>query len=211
MNRDTHGRLVAAAAELLDAGGRAAVTLREVGRRAGVSHNAPYKHFASKEQLLAAVASRELARHAEAMTAIRRRTSPIEALRAFSHGYIDWARAHPARFKLTFGSWMESNDELGEAADRSRDALVALVAAAQAKRQLPLGDPDRLASLFLALAHGAVDLALSGHLSAKGKGGADPEDLVDDLFRHLRTSRRPAATKRVAKRARSLRGRAETE
>jgi AcrR family transcriptional regulator len=211
MNRDTHSRLVAAAAELLDGGGRAAVTLREVGRRAGVSHNAPYKHFASKEQLLAAVASRELSRQTEAMAAIRTRTSPIEALRALAHGYIDWARAYPARFKLTFGSWTESNDGLGDAAERSRGSLVALVAAARAKRQLPRGNPDRLASLFLALAHGAVDLALSGHLSAKGKGGVDPEDLVDDLIRHLRIAPRHPATDRVATNARSLRRRSKAE
>ena len=46
---------------LLDEGGVDHVTLREVGRRAGVSHNAPYKHFESKEALLAAIAARELA------------------------------------------------------------------------------------------------------------------------------------------------------
>jgi AcrR family transcriptional regulator len=59
----TRDRLVDAATELLDEGGPAAVTLREVGRRAGVSHNAPYKHFADKESLLAAIAARELNLH----------------------------------------------------------------------------------------------------------------------------------------------------
>jgi hypothetical protein len=53
----TRETLVSAAAELLDRGGPDAVTLREVGHLAGVSHNAPYKHFAGKESLLAAVAS----------------------------------------------------------------------------------------------------------------------------------------------------------
>ena len=62
----TRDALIDAAAELSAAGGPAAVTLREVGRRAGVSHNAPYKHFADKEELLAAVAARDLARRAVA-------------------------------------------------------------------------------------------------------------------------------------------------
>jgi hypothetical protein len=39
--------------------------------------------------------------------------------------------------------------------------------------------------LVLALAHGAVDQALAGHLSASEKGGADPEDLCDDLLNYL--------------------------
>ena len=50
-----------AAAELLDSVGPDGVTLRAVGERAGVSHNAPYKHFRDKEALLAAVAVREFA------------------------------------------------------------------------------------------------------------------------------------------------------
>jgi hypothetical protein len=50
---------------------------------------------------------------------------------------------------------------------------------------LPEGDPERVTALVQALAHRAVDLALSGHLSREGKGRAAPDDLVDDLFRHL--------------------------
>ncbi|GAA1667197.1 hypothetical protein GCM10009765_15850 [Fodinicola feengrottensis] len=57
---NTCDALVEAAAKLLDGGGVAAATLREVGHRAGVSHNAPYRHFPDKEALLAAVAAREL-------------------------------------------------------------------------------------------------------------------------------------------------------
>lgn len=41
---------------------------------------------------------------------------------------------------------------------------------------------------MLALAHGAVDQALAGHLAATGKGNANPEDLFDDLLRYLRQS-----------------------
>src|SRR4051812_10874270 len=52
----TRSALLEAAAALLDVGGPEAVTLREVGARAGVSRNAPYRHFADKEGLLTAVA-----------------------------------------------------------------------------------------------------------------------------------------------------------
>ena len=197
MSRDTRTLLVTAAAELLDKGGPAAVTLRDVGRMAGVSHNAPYKHFADKEELLAAVASRELLRQAKTMKAARAQKSPREVLRVLMHGYVRWARTYPARFKLTFGAWKTDSAELGTAADASRGALIAIVEAAQAKGELPKGDPERLTSLFLALAHGAADLALNGHLAAKGKGHADPEDLLDDLFaRFAATKKRKARTGR---------------
>jgi AcrR family transcriptional regulator len=179
----TRDRLIDAAAQLLDEGGPAAVTLREVGRLAGVSHNAPYKHFAGKEDLLAAVAARELSRPRPA--AAGRRGSPAEDLSHVMHGYVDWAMRHPARFKLTFGSWSADSAELAGAATAARSALVEAVAAAQAGGSLADGDPERVAALILATAHGAVDLALSGHLAKTGKGHADPHDLVDDLLSYL--------------------------
>src|SRR5581483_2004496 len=179
-------RLVAAAAELLDGGGPAAVTLRDVGRRAGVSHNAPYKHFASKQDLLAAVASRELDRQSRAMAAAKDRGRPVEAIRRLMHGYIRWARAYPQRFRLTFGPWSRGSEELAETAARSRAGLIAIARSAQQAGQLPGGNPERIAYLILSLAHGAADLAIAGHLSAGGKGAADPEMLVDDLLAMMR-------------------------
>jgi AcrR family transcriptional regulator len=179
----TRDRLIDAAAQLLDQGGPAAVTLREVGRLAGVSHNAPYKHFADKEDLLAAVAARELSRPGR--PAPGGPGSPALALRGLMHGYVEWAMRYPARFKLTFGSWSGDSAELADAATAARSTLVEAVAAAQASKELPAGDPERLAALILAATHGAVDLALSGHLARAGKGHADPQDLVDDLLSYL--------------------------
>jgi AcrR family transcriptional regulator len=58
----TREALVAAATDLVDAGGDQAVTLREVGKRAGVSHNAPYKHFRDKCLILTRVKSTRVSR-----------------------------------------------------------------------------------------------------------------------------------------------------
>jgi AcrR family transcriptional regulator len=183
----TRDRLIEAATALLDEGGPAAVTLREVGRLAGVSHNAPYKHFGGKEDLLAAVAARELSRM-DGVTAPSA-ASAADGLRGGMHSYVRWAMRYPARFKLTFGPWQHDFEELGKAADSARAALVAAVESAQREDALPAGDPDRVAALILAAAHGAADLAISGHLSRTGKGHASAEDLVDDLLRHLGSAR----------------------
>lgn len=178
----TRDRLIDAATRLLDEGGPAAVTLREVGRLAGVSHNAPYKHFADKQDLLAAVAARELGGNGGGPPA----PAPgADALRQMMHAYVRWAIRHPARFKLTFGSWSTDSRELAEAAAAARAGLVDAVRNAQDAGDLPQEDPERVAALVLAVAHGAADLAISGHLARSGKGHASAEDLVDDLLRHL--------------------------
>jgi AcrR family transcriptional regulator len=158
------------------------VTLRAVADRCGVSHNAPYKHFANKEELLAAIASRELMGGASTSTRLAQRADALSRLRQLIHGYVHWARARPARFKLTFGPWSQSTAELKEAAASAQQRLIAAVAEAMQAKQIRRGDPERVAYLILALAHGATDLALGGHLAANGKGKADPEDLVDDLL-----------------------------
>ena len=188
----TRDRLIDAATRLIDQGGPAAVTLREVGRLAGVSHNAPYKHFAGKRDLLAAVAARELRRMDDGREERGGRTPASGAnggdsdrVRQLMHAYVRWAMRYPARFKLTFGSWQVDSADLAEAATTSRATLVRAVQAAQLEGTVPPGDPDRAAALILALAHGAADLAISGHLSRTGKGHASAEDLVDDLMRHL--------------------------
>jgi AcrR family transcriptional regulator len=183
----TREALIEAAARLLDAGGVEAVTLREVGRQAGVSHNAPYKHFASKEALLASVAARELTGQVAALAAtMQRERSPEAVLRTAMHRYVAWALDRPARFKLTFGTWSIESEELAAAADAAQTMLVDVVAAAQDAGALPSGDAVRLASLLRALAHGAADLASAGHLASNGKGHASAEELVDDLFEYLR-------------------------
>jgi AcrR family transcriptional regulator len=181
----TRDALVDAATDLLEEGGVAAVTLREVGRRAGVSHNAPYKHFADKEDLLAAVAARELRRQ-YASRRVRGHPPAIETIAATLRRHIRHALARPELFRLTYGAWRTGSPELAEAAMTGRAAFIDLVVAAQADGDLPAGDPQRVSSLLLALTHGACHLALAGHLSRTGKGGAAPADLVDDLIAHLR-------------------------
>src|SRR5215471_10433792 len=109
----TREALIAAATELLDQGGVERVTLREVGSRAGVSHNAPYKHFAHKQALLAQVAAQELTVLGEAMAAVRARESrPEVALRKSMRMYAAWALAYPERFRLVFGPWTDEPAEL---------------------------------------------------------------------------------------------------
>jgi AcrR family transcriptional regulator len=101
--------LIEAALALLDETQDWAFSLREVARRAGVSHNAPYKHFPEKRDLLAAVAARGFEMLAERAAAALAgvpgaRAQVIACGRAFvTHGV-----ANPALYRLMFSAALTS-------------------------------------------------------------------------------------------------------
>ena len=79
-------------------------SLREVARRAGVSHNAPYNHFAEKHDLLTAVATASFDALRERMlSAIAGIDRPRVALVATVRAYVLFAVENPALFRLMFG------------------------------------------------------------------------------------------------------------
>jgi AcrR family transcriptional regulator len=99
---DLRRALVAAATELLASQGPHGVTLREAARRAGVSQAAPYRHFASKEALLAAVAEESFAALARALAEARDAGGRDAAgrLRRLAAAYVEFAAAHPSTYRL---------------------------------------------------------------------------------------------------------------
>src|SRR4051812_39086545 len=101
----TRDRLVDTARAYLDEEGVDGIGLREIARRAGVSHGAPLRHFPTLGALLAAVAAagfRDL--YASVDLAVRSGTGddPLARLTAAAHGYVDFARSHPGVFALMF-------------------------------------------------------------------------------------------------------------
>ncbi len=97
----TRERLIAAAKQLVDEGGPSAVTLREVGRRAFVSHNAAYRHFVNRDALLAAVAEEDLDDLVWLFRDVEETdSSSIAALRSSLLHLINFARKRPGRYRL---------------------------------------------------------------------------------------------------------------
>jgi AcrR family transcriptional regulator len=110
-----HGNLRSALVEaglvLARAGGPSAVVLRAASREAGVSHNAVYRHFASQEDLLVAVAERCMEQlsllmiERMALVTNRDRVKRAQAkLEAIGQAYIDFARSEPGWFRTAFSS-----------------------------------------------------------------------------------------------------------
>jgi len=100
---DLHDALLGAALEILNEAGAAELSLRAVARRAGVSAMAPYRHFADKQSLLAAVAERG---HVSLRNALRVADGNAPAERLIGQGvaYVAFAVANPALFRLMFGA-----------------------------------------------------------------------------------------------------------
>lgn len=101
---DLREALLVAADQLLREEGLQGLTLRACARRAGVSHAAPKHHFANLSELLSEVAARGFDRLTEALKVARAQAGedPEERLIAAVRTYVDFARAHPAHFRLMF-------------------------------------------------------------------------------------------------------------
>jgi AcrR family transcriptional regulator len=101
--------LVEAALAMLDETQNWAFSLREVARRAGVSHNAPYKHFPEKRDLLAAVAARGFEALAErTLSSLEGLTEARARLLACGRAFVAHGIANPALYRLMFSAMLTS-------------------------------------------------------------------------------------------------------
>lgn len=172
---DLRRALLDAALALITEGGAHALTLREVARRVGVTQAAPYHHFADKEAILAAVAEEGFVGLYDAMIAARDASSskPAARLRAMGLGYVRFAVAHPAHFRVMFTSMCDvpSYPSLHAAADRAFAALLEAITAAQKAGVVRRGDAAELSLLAWSTMHGLSMLWIEG--AAHGPAGAE--------------------------------------
>ena len=97
--------LLEAAMEILNQSQNWDFSLREVARRAGVSHAAPYKHFANKQELLAALAAHGYDLLRQAMLAnVEPGQNWSERLKHLGVAYVRFGVQHPAHYRLMFGT-----------------------------------------------------------------------------------------------------------
>jgi len=164
---DLPAALLRAAGRTLEKRGIGALSLRETARRAGVSHNAPYRHFPDREALLAALAAEGFA-----MLGERLRGKPGREMGA---AYVSFALEQPQRFRLMFGGVLPlaRHPELGTAAKAAYQSLM------DAFRDLP--KPELAAAAAWSLVHGLSHLLLDGHLATQ-----DPETFVRDVLAAIR-------------------------
>jgi AcrR family transcriptional regulator len=173
---DLRPALLAAARRLLERGGPAALSLREVARRAGVSHNAPYRHFADRAALLAAVAAEGFDALSARMHDAAANAATERRLSAIGAAYVRFALDAPNLFRLMFGGLVRSADhaDLAVAGARAYAALTA-----EAKSEKP--SPTRAVAAW-ATVHGLAHLLLEGQIAAVRDNPAATDRLVAQIL-----------------------------
>lgn len=159
---DLRKALVEAAVELLREKSINDLSLREVARHAGVSAAAPYRHFPSKEALLAAVAA----------WGFRRLSSGIDATQVPQNvddmvqrgwAYLDFAEKWPNVYRTMFGGWIKDMREFPELEEAANDSFHQLVASLEAAG-VGGENPMRAAIVVWCFAHGFASLKQDGLL-----------------------------------------------
>lgn len=171
-----HGNLRAALIDatlaLIVEKGAGALTIREVAARAGVSHAAPYRHFADKNALTAAVAKEGfdlmVAQMRQRMAAFA--GDPLQQLKYCGIGYIEFAMAHPAHYRVMFGPGHEPQsvpEALKRSSATSFQTLYDAITACQAEGVVHGGDPMAMALSCWSMVHGFSMLVIDGLVQAR--------------------------------------------
>lgn len=175
---DLRAALLAAGEAELSEKGVEGFSLRSVAKRAGVSHAAPAHHFGDAQGLLTALAAEGFRRFQATLDQREEGASDAgdRAIRA-GLGYLDFALARPALFRLIFSSAKPdyASDELIEAARAAYVHLVGLVT--------DLGGNETDVVALWAAAHGIADLASGGKLQMMmAKSPAEREVLIRSVL-----------------------------
>jgi AcrR family transcriptional regulator len=170
-------------------------TLREVARRAGVSHAAPYNHFEDKAALLAEVAALGFHSLTGAMEAAARgqSRSARQAFAGIGAAYVRFGVEHPAHYRLMFGAELADKARypvLQEASDAAFGVLTGVLERAQASGQVRRNPVLDQALAAWSLVHGLTTLLIdqrTDFLGASiGKAEQHARRAVMALFEGLR-------------------------
>jgi AcrR family transcriptional regulator len=200
---DLRQALVQAALRELEHGRVEDLSLRALGRTLGVSPRAPYRHFATKESLLAAVAVEGLARW-EAFVRPRVEAagpSPVTRVRAISEAYVLFAVEHPAAFRVMYAPYAtveETSPDLLRARSEGHRAALDVISAGQRAGLLRGGDPMQLALALWTSMHGLAVLLTEGQLGRYDRpiDAAKLSTLVSGLLLEGLLVRTPHAVKK---------------
>jgi len=162
---DLRATLIAIGLKIVAQKGVQALTLREIGARAGVSRMAAYRHFANKHDLVYAISEAGFAQFAEAISAAKHSAAPDFASRmsAMAVAYVRFADEHRAYYDVMFGA-----EELGHDTQAPPDSagargfaiLVDTIREGQESGDVQAGEPAVLARFVWSVVHGISTLQL---------------------------------------------------
>lgn len=165
---------VRAAHQFIAENGVEALSLREVARRLGVSHQAPYKHYPNRDYLLSEVMRRCFKDFADFLDARELHEAPEEDLASLGRQYLTYAANHALEYRLMFGTpWPDVAEEVGLV----RDAVHSFDVLRSVLRRTYSNRPDETAvdldAMFIwSSLHGLASITQSnvmGHLNLSAK------------------------------------------
>lgn len=175
------------------------LSLRDVARRLGVSHQAPYKHFASRDHILAEVVAECFDGFARYLRGVATALSPAEPpagrLRALGRAYFDYAAAHPLEYRLMFNTPLPDKAHHPRMMASGREAFAVLHAAIAAMPPAA-GQPPAvmLDALFVwSTIHGLASILQSDALTSLGLSEAERAAATEHCLARIGTGIDPAA------------------
>ena len=172
---DLRNALIQAGLELLAEGGARELDLRKVARRAGVSHAAPYRHFADKQALIAAINEEGFQRLAERIQTTLREVpdDPFEQLLGIALAYVGFARVNPWLMREMFSGLTierETFTDLQAASKKAYRIYVEVIRRGQESGKMVDGDPTALAGVFWSVLHGLAMLIIENQMRPYADG-----------------------------------------
>ena len=175
--RDLRSELLRTSRELLDEAGPSALSMREVARRAGCTHQAPYHYFANREAILAALVCEGFDELADRLAVAHDGLGSADlhaVLVASGNAYVEFALRRPGVFRVMFRPDVcdpERFPEVVQAGQRARRELARLAKAV-------MGDGAQVEAevLIWSGVHGLASLLLDGPLAGEF---SSTEDRID--------------------------------
>jgi AcrR family transcriptional regulator len=168
---DLKNALMDTALEQISRNGVRALSLRDVARRAGVSHTASYRHFSSKESLLAAIAEQGFRRLSAAMRAaiLPHADDPVAALQASGVAYVEFGVSYPEHLSVMFSVQIaqENYPGLAEISEEAYGLLTSIVRDGLQAGGLRGTDERTITLATWSIVHGLAQLITGGRLQTK--------------------------------------------
>ena len=169
---DLRQKVLDASLALIEEGGLDRLSMREVARKAGVSHQAPYHYFGDREAILAALAGEGFSKLGQSLerAAAQAGSEPVPAVEAMGRAYVEFALRNPAYFQAMFRADAVPLDRYPDARKREDAAFGKLVEGiGQAFVKQPTEVKQAIAVACWAMVHGLATLILEGSLARKLK------------------------------------------
>lgn len=181
---DTRSKLIETTRQLIDTGGIQSVSMREIGTRIQLSRSATYRHFKSKEDLLATIVLENFKMLKNCICdLINRIDDPVTVLEEIMRCYYDFGVTNKEHYRLMFDSEFnkEQYPDIHYTAFEIFEMVSSCIAKAQAQEKINGTSSSKLAAVAYAFIHGLVELNIAGHYEPE-KGLDTPYELIHSFL-----------------------------